>query len=703
MSGPAEQVQDSNLETFGEFTGMDDQHQPTQCQKPMTGGKCYKPVEAANLPDGTLYPYTSKSNNTSYMLCIWCKSHMDQKGSTVTRARTQPKVSSPSGSGLGVSSDVKLSSGYTLYNVNHAQIRSGTNAAQRGTGASLQAQYTPDASSSVHLTSPSKRFQGSPTVGIPMLPPSPGVSRSLGFGKPGPKSLLPSVECQRQGQKTSHVAFLQEIQTKGIPNVNAFSTGPQLKNLVLSHATKDWQAATFNHPLHDDMCTLRDKSGVDLADSFPDIPALRNQCINRGAKGQEHFAFNKTVKVVLMLTPVAYEMVEKHIDECRSKEPDDIAVTMAAPVPNQGYNPPESTASHPKANVGNGGRQVTVSNGTHSTGDGPALSTTPKRPTLKRAFVTSPTSTIRSPPFKRLASQTTPATLTTPQDQASLGPSTDSRLQAALQLHGQQRKPCVDASRSAAIHFFPIFPPSLEALMDEKQPLDFNDPTQASQGHILYNPAFKDHRLGAGTFKRCHKGKLVIHPIPITGLGSPNLEIVAIKRPFVLPAGKTTPTRLPAGDEIQFVVQEATVWRWATALLSLVYGFIQAHPRSPEQDPPPTPLIRFVQIGMAKCVIIGSASHIAPEGAFLVEENIPAEAGFVRYLGNNSALPLSFPEESHSFTVAQFCAFCQHVQWVLTKGMVYCADWQGGTSSSHEDVVLLTDPQLMTHPYIFNI
>ncbi|KAG9090704.1 hypothetical protein FRC06_000917 [Ceratobasidium sp. 370] len=487
-----------------------------------------------------------------------------------------------------------------------------------------------------------------PLLGLPPLTPPPRQSGSRGFGRPGPKSLLPSsrqvstsyvsetftlsytVECQRQGRKTSHVAF--EIQTKGIPNVNAFSTGLHLKELVRNHAMKDWLVATFNHPLQDGMCTLRDKSGVDMVDSFPDTPTLRSQCLARGSKGQEHFAFGRTVKVVLMLTPPAYEMVEKHIDECRSKEPEYEDVAMAPVTPTLHDHPQEPMGIHPAHVVPNASSQDVVSNWPEMvpTLDRPKEPTTPDNRTLKRAFVTSPTSVVGFPPTKRLASNTMQKTQTI--SGGSSGQSKDSKLQAALQLHGQQRKPRVD-----------------DALMDEPQPLDFSDPTLASHANILYNPAFKDHNLGAGTFKRCHKGKLVIQPIPPTGLGSPDLAIIAIKQPFIIPPGKDTPTQLPPGDEIQFIVQEATVWRWATTLLSMVYNFIEKHPKAPEQDPPSTPQIQFVKIGVAKSVSTSSSSHAGPEGGFLVEAYIRVENGFVRYMGNNSARPLSFHQESYAF------------------------------------------------------
>ncbi|KAG9083878.1 hypothetical protein FRC06_004326 [Ceratobasidium sp. 370] len=669
MSYFTQPTEDPDLETVAEFTKLDDQRLPIHCQKPLTGGNCYNPLGPEHPPDGALYKYTNKADSTGYMICRFCKNHMDQKSTTITRRRVPTTPGFTARSLPESPSKVALPTGYTLYNVDHAQIRNGTNAAQRGSllrppvvaaGGALQTPYSTSGASRARLASPSKQFQNGPSVGVQMLPQSPG---------------------RRGGRKTSQVAF--EIQTSGIPGVHASSTGPQLKVLVLSHAQKDWLAATFDHPLLDGMCTLRDKSGVDLAVSFPDTPALRGQCLIRGAKGQETFMANRSVKAVLMLTVSAYETVEKHIDECRSKDPHDDPVT--GPSSSQAHTGPlvPHSDSLPLTMVENAGAEMTVSYG------GPP--STPKRQSSKRAFVSSPTSVIRSPPTKRLARSTQKSILPTQPELPML--SQPSKLETALRLHGQHQQPIPDgissmtfkrapltsiiASRSAIIHFFPISEKPLDALKEESLPLNFQDPTMASHGCILYNPAFRSHNLGAGTFKKCHKGKLVIQPIPPRGLGSPGCDIVAIKRPYVIPEGKSTPTRLPLGDELRFITQEATVWRWAVALLSIVYDFILEHPKASQLDGPLIPQLKFVQIGMAKSVSPGSSQSHGPEGGFLVEEYIPVEQGFTCFISNNSAQCLGFPTESYAFVVAQFCSFCQHVQWVQTQGRVFCTDWQG--------------------------
>lgn len=228
------------------------------------------------------------------------------------------------------------------------------------------------------------------------------------------------------------------------------------------------------------------------------------------------------------------------------------------------------------------------------------------------------------------------------------------------------------------MHFFAVPEQSIVSLIEESKPIDFTDPTLAAHATILYNPALKDLDLGTGTFKRCLKGQIVIQPPPTSGIGSPGYTIVALKRPFMMPDdGTPIPKRLPTGSELAFIVQEAVVWRWASALLALVYSYIEGHTGNQDQERPPTPQLRFVHIGVAKAISPGTSSINGPEGAFLVEEEIPVAQGFVRYIGNGSALPAYFEKTRYAYTVAEFCSFCQHVQWVLTEGKVYCADWQG--------------------------
>ncbi|KAG8689931.1 hypothetical protein FRC08_010743 [Ceratobasidium sp. 394] len=236
MSYHTKPTETPDLETIAEFTKLDDQRQPVHCQKPLTGGNCYNPLGPEHPPDGVLYMYMNKADSTGYMLCRFCKNHMDQKSTTITRQRVPTNPSFTARSLPESSSKVALANGYTLYHVDHAQIRSGTNAAQRGSllrppvvaaGASLQTPYSTTGASHARLASPSKQFQNGPLVGVQMLPQSPGAVGFLGYGSPSLKShplsarhvsspgfvsetftLSYTIECQRGGRKTSQVAFV---------------------------------------------------------------------------------------------------------------------------------------------------------------------------------------------------------------------------------------------------------------------------------------------------------------------------------------------------------------------------------------------------------------------------------------------------------------------------------------------------------------
>lgn len=171
-------------------------------------------------------------------------------------------------------------------------------------------------------------------------------------------------------------------------------------------------------------------------------------------------------------------------------------------------------------------------------------------------------------------------------------------------------------------------------------------------------------------------GKLVLQPTPTSGLGSEGNIFVALKRPFDRkPAGGCT--RMPPGDEVNFLLKEAVLWQWGSALLALVYSYLSEHELSGDLYEPPIPSCRFVQAAIAKTVIQDDRGVNELSGGFLVEEHIKLELGFCRFVGNGSAAPITFPKGSECYDLAQFYSFCQHVQWVFTKGTAYCTDWQG--------------------------
>lgn len=194
----------------------------------------------------------------------------------------------------------------------------------------------------------------------------------------------------------------------------------------------------------------------------------------------------------------------------------------------------------------------------------------------------------------------------------------------------------------------------------------------------MYSATFKPNYLGRGSFKVCLLGRLVLQPTPSSGLGALGMEVVAIKRPYMrTPSDSTSSQRYPALDELKLVLKEATLVQWGAALLSVVYSYLDSNPTDGFANPPPTPQVRFVDAGVAKVIQPSAHATQALLGAYLVEEHIPVEQGFVRFIGNGSAVPCYNGVNAHGTLLAQFCAFCQHVQWVLTGGQAYCSDWQG--------------------------
>ncbi|QRV83587.1 hypothetical protein RhiJN_11603 [Ceratobasidium sp. AG-Ba] len=277
----------------------------------------------------------------------------------------------------------------------------------------------------------------------------------------------------------------------------------------------------------------------------------------------------------------------------------------------------------------------------------------------------------------------------------------------------------IQATRSAHV-VQPLGPPStpvqgVKRTADILSP-DPNEPPQKSLeiiskvsnmkfATISYKPTAADSLLGFGQFKTCLRG-VVSASFPLWSGSSADGsgQLVALKRPFqVNPANPNVRSRLAHPElKLRKIVMETTSMRWATSLLEPVYQFVGNHSKQAGSDAPQVPLMRFVGTGIAKCVKTSATSLGSFDGAFLVEELIPSSLKFCRLLGNSSATPAVFPPGDVRRTVADFCAFAQHIQWDLTQGTAYCADWQGGVDLSTGET-LLTDPQILTHPSLGDI
>ena len=130
-------------------------------------------------------------------------------------------------------------------------------------------------------------------------------------------------------------------------------------------------------------------------------------------------------------------------------------------------------------------------------------------------------------------------------------------------------------------------------------------------------------------------------------------------------------------SQLTKLTAELNCLRWASALMGIVYNFIDEHKVTNSLSPSfPIPEMVFVKSALA-------ISETDQE-VFLLEEviNEEVEGPFIKYIGNGSIKPYDFlkSEERHR---GEFLSFCQHVQFLKTKGLAFVSDFQG-KSQTHE-------------------
>ncbi|KAG8708441.1 hypothetical protein FRC09_001257 [Ceratobasidium sp. 395] len=487
---------------------------------------------------------------------------------------------------------------------------------------------------------------------------------------------------------------LSDIQSDGIPDVDACSTGPELRQIIADALAKPWSLATRSYPLTDDIWTLQNKSDVDLVTLYPDTPTFYSACLaNSGASGKLCFTTGKTMKVTVMLTVAVYTEIQAHTKESSN-------VTEQSPIPRSstpevgtGYTSNRTLSPRPSpvkiSRLATLVQQTfltlsRVNEGLHvSTAIHPA---TPTKLSHKRPLVLSPTSVVQPPTPKCVSSGSLPLSVLWERTVGAM--SSPEKLANALWKQG------ADIQHSG---FFPLAEIPMANLVSLNGALDFSNTQLALTGVINFDIRH-DNDLGSGSFKKCILGRLILHAVPATGLGSTNLQVVALKRPCCPDSTPNQPKLFSPGDELRFVTKEAIGWQWGSSLYILILDYIKNHERSGDEGELVIPPAWFVKEGVAKLITANAIGENALSGAILVEEHIPSDQVFTHFIGNGSALPCIFSSGLHEHLLAQFFSFCQHVQWVVTGGQVYCSDWQGGSSGSMEIESLLTDPQIMTHP-----
>ncbi|KAI6002395.1 hypothetical protein F5J12DRAFT_894162 [Pisolithus orientalis] len=226
---------------------------------------------------------------------------------------------------------------------------------------------------------------------------------------------------------------------------------------------------------------------------------------------------------------------------------------------------------------------------------------------------------------------------------------------------------------------------------------DLNDLLNASADLIIRVRAFKMAQIA----------QLNLSPLRDMGIGSSPNDHIILKRPYIdnHPAEVKPPfTCYALQDESNILYCEANALYWAKALLQMTYQFVDHAVEDTKVLPPfEIPCLCFVDAGLLFAYLDvpaeterGSGKLYKPSSivnvAYLVEELIPMSSDdeFVKYIHNGDAAPC-FLLDTKAEEIADFLAFTQHVQYIMTGGQVYISDYQGSG-------LLLTDPQILTHP-----
>jgi hypothetical protein len=141
----------------------------------------------------------------------------------------------------------------------------------------------------------------------------------------------------------------------------------------------------------------------------------------------------------------------------------------------------------------------------------------------------------------------------------------------------------------------------------------------------------------------------------------------------------------------------------------MVYSYTKSvNPEEPLENILEVPRFRFVKAAIA----IEQVPNGSKAGrVFLLEENIEAagDGKFRKYMNNEPWNFYTFDNAEDS-TRAEFLRFTQHVQMWKTGKLAFVSDYQGTFSPEHNWVLLLitslggnsllTDCQIMTHPYV---
>ena len=177
---------------------------------------------------------------------------------------------------------------------------------------------------------------------------------------------------------------------------------------------------------------------------------------------------------------------------------------------------------------------------------------------------------------------------------------------------------------------------------------------------LLYNPKAKPKY---GAFKQAIFGYF---DQPVLW----NSTSVAIKQSFYVSLSSGARVLYDKHTQLKKLTTELNCLRWASALMGLVYSFIDEYKTTNGPSSFEIPEMVFVKSALA---ISESDQEV-----FLLEEviNDAVEGPFIKYIGNGSVKPYDFLEGGEH-KIGEFLSFSQHVQFLKTKGLAIVGDFQG--------------------------
>lgn len=209
--------------------------------------------------------------------------------------------------------------------------------------------------------------------------------------------------------------------------------------------------------------------------------------------------------------------------------------------------------------------------------------------------------------------------------------------------------------------------------------------------HGTLSVDFAPELVRMGSFKTSHPGKVQLNNdselLPFTN------GTVCVKQMYERKGNGDNGaiSRLKGNLELDALLVECNCVRWASILLDLTYQFIACEVKTRGEAPYPIPKLRFTR------VIIALVHDLPTSKAFLVEEWINTDDGnhqFIKYLNNRVPHHISsVPQAPKAWEITDFLIFAQHVQWKKTQCLAFTSDFQGAGD-------LLTDPQIMSNPYV---